>query len=90
MEHSRKAKQKKVDIGRIMQKNLGPSGSETVNPSYVERLTRQAITGKHPHVGSQPMEISQDGGQPPPGQPGLGGTPIIASVRGGKATGGKQ
>ena len=35
------------------------------------------------------MEVEQGGGQPPPGPPGSGATPIKASVSGGKATGGK-
>ena len=34
------------------------------------------------------MEVSQGSNQPPPGPPGPGATPIIASVSGGKAAGG--
>ena len=89
MEHSRKAKQKKVDIGRIMRKNLGPSGSETANQSYVEKLVNQAMPSSPPPEGTQHMEVEQGGGQPPPGPPGSGATPIIASVSGGRATVGK-
>ena len=84
MEHSRKAKQKKVDIDPILRKNLGPSGSETSNPSYVEKLVHQAMPSRPPPEGTQHMEVEQGGGQPPPGPPGSGATPIIASVSGGE------
>ncbi len=89
IEHNRKAKAKQVDIAKIMSKNLGPSGSESVNPSYVENLTRQAIPIRPSPGSTQPMEVEQGGEQPPPGPQGPGGTPIIESVSGGEATGGK-
>ena len=85
-ERTRRAKQKRVAIREIVSNHMGPSGAASMDQSYVDRLANQAI----PQPKSTPAEpVFAPGWQQPPGAPGPGADPIVASVSGGKATGGK-
>jgi hypothetical protein len=85
-ERGRQARRRKVAIREIVVNHMGPSGASSMDQSYVDSMVRQAI----PQPKSTPAEpVYAPGWQQPPGAPGPGADPIIASVSGEKATSGK-